>query len=263
MIPCFVISLPDNVERRQQMTNALSGIELPFEWVDAVDGRTFNVLDQPVYDSKNRMRWFGKHLTGGEIGCLLSHKKIYQKIITDNIEQALIFEDDVMLHKDFKRVLGKILEMDVDYDMIRFLGSPKLERLKMRAVYNIDGQHWLTRHTGMPGGAHATLICRSGVDKLLKYLDKTAFPIDALMGRCWETKLNWYTVRPGLASTDLNLDSTIGDERFKKATDLKGVDKLSYPVTRAWFKLQESIGKKSWYYTNIFRDHKLRKLSDG
>ena len=121
--------------------------------------------------------------------------------------------------------------------MIRFLGSPKLERLNLRNVAKIDETHHLVRHTGMPGGAHATLMTLSGAQKLLKHMDKNAYPIDALMGRSWETGINWFTVRPGLAAQDLSFDSAIGIERFKDEKQTAGLTKTLYPLTRGWFKL--------------------------
>lgn len=262
MIPVFIISLAEATDRRKRIEQVFHDINLDFTFVDAVDGRSFNVLEQPIYDAPKRLRSFGKHLTGGDLGCILSHKKIYQNIVDNNIEQALIFEDDVILRPDFMKILQQLISLNLDYDMIRFLGSAKLERLKMRPVYDIDGTHWLTRHSGMPGGSHATLIRYSGAQKLLCHLDRNAFPIDALMGRCWQTGLNWYTVRPGLATQDLSFDSAIGESRFDNKKDISGLAKMVYPITRAWFKFCETVGKKYWYYATYFKDKKLRKKTD-
>lgn len=257
MIPAFVISLSGAADRRERITKTFDEIGLDFEFFDAVDGRQFNVLEQSIYDAPKRLRCFGKHLTGGEIGCSLSHKKAYAYLVENKIERALIFEDDVILRPDFINVLKEVLSCDVPYDMVRFLGSPKLERLKMRAVHDLDGTHHLTRHTGMPGGTHATLVTLAGAKKALRHLDKTAFPIDAFLGRSWETGLNWYTVRPGLAAQDLSFESLIGnDVRFDEKQDIQGLHKALFPLTRAWFKLTETIGKKYWYYSKYFEDRK-------
>ncbi len=39
MIPIFVISLPDSLERRENVSERLGALGLPFEFIDAVDGR--------------------------------------------------------------------------------------------------------------------------------------------------------------------------------------------------------------------------------
>lgn len=253
-IPVFVISLPEAYDRRARIEKIFADLNLDFEFIDAVDGRQFDVINHPLYNANKRLAFYGRHLNGGEIGCLLSHKKIYQKIVDENIEHALIFEDDVILRENFLPVLQKILTLDIPFDAIRFFGSPKLERIKARNICNIDDTHNLVRHTGMPGGAHATLMTKSGAQKLLKHLDKTAYPIDALMGRNWLTGLNWYTVRPGLAAQDLSFDSAIGDGRFLPDLDVKGAAKILYPLTRGWFKLSENACKKYWYYKNYLKD---------
>ena len=259
-MPVFVISLPEATDRRACITKIFDDLGLDFEFIDAVDGRKFDVLNHPLYDAPKRLAYFGKHLTGGDLGCILSHKKIYQHIVNENIPKALIFEDDVILRDGFLKILNKIETINIPFDAIRFFGSPKLERLKMRSVYKLDDKHYLTRHSGMPGGSHASLMTLSGAQKILKHMDKTFYPIDALLGRSWKTGLNWYTVRPGLAAQDLSFDSSIGDERFDNKKDITGLAKKLYPLTRAWFKLTETICKKYWYLKTYFRDKKYAKL---
>jgi len=257
MIPVFVISLVGSDDRRQRITSIFDNLGMEFEFFDAVDGRQFDVMQQPIYDAKKRLAFYGKHMTGGEIGCLLSHKALYQKIVNEGIEKALIFEDDVLLRPGFKAVLDQILDqgLDAPYDMIRFLSSPKLERLRLSPIHYIDKEHYLTRHTGMPGGAHASLVRHSGAKKMLDHLSKSAFPIDTLMGRSWQTGMNWVTVRPGIAAQDREIASIIGDDlRLERRLDIKGIGRFLYPLTRAWFKLCETIGKKYWYYIQSFKD---------
>ena len=261
MLPTFVISLPEATDRRTRLTKIFEDLGLEFEFIDAVDGRQFDVLNHPNYAPSQRLRYFGKHITGGEIGCLLSHKNIYQKMINENINRALIFEDDVIIHDGFLKTLREIQTISVPFDMIRFLSSPKLERLNLRNVYKFKNGRYLVRHTGMPGGAHATLITLNGAKKLIKHLDKTPFPIDALMGRNWLTGINWYTVRPGLVAQDRDIESMIGDDiRFDNKKDIKGIAKITYPFTRAWFKLGETVGKKYWYLKTYFKDKRYGNI---
>lgn len=257
MLPIFIISLAEATERRQRMTDIMNSLGLEFEFIDAVDGRKSPPLEQDIYNAKKRLKCFGKHLTGGEIGCTLSHKFLYEKIVNENIEQALIFEDDIIIHPHFLETLQEILKMPVPFEMIRFLSSPKLERLKLRPVYQFKNNHTLTRHTGMPGGSHATLVTKQAAEKMLKNIQHIAYPIDAILGRSWKTHINWYTVRPGLVAQDRAIESMIGDGvRFDNKKDIQGWQKFTYPVTRAWFKICETIGKKYWYLKTYFWDKK-------
>lgn len=255
----FIISLPEAEKRRTYIKNVLDKLGLSFEFIDAVDGRNFDVMSHPLYNAPKRLRCFGKNLTGGDLGCILSHKKIYKRMVDNNISHALILEDDVLLRDDFLPVLDKILLSNISYDAIRFFGSPKLERLKMRPILPLDNTHMLTRHSGMPGGSHATLMTFSGAQKMLQHLNHIHLPIDAILGRSWVTKINWYTVRPGIAAQESSFESYIGDERFDRKKDITGFTKLIFPFTRAWFKFCETLGKKYWYYINYFNDKKLTK----
>ncbi len=116
MLPVFIISLANATERRERITHIMNELGLEFTFEDAVDGREFNVLQQEIYDPKKRLRYFAKHLTGGDIGCTLSHKNIYQKIINQKIPQALILEDDIIIHDGFLETLREILFTDIPYD---------------------------------------------------------------------------------------------------------------------------------------------------
>lgn len=254
MIPVFIISLPESTERRTRITTIFDNLGIDFNFIDAVDGRGFDVPQHPLYNASKRLACFGKHLTGGDLGCILSHKKIYQNMIDNNIDRALIFEDDILLRNDFFPVLKKILTITVPFDMVRFFGSPKLERLKFRHVYKLTDTHYLDRHNGMPGGSHATLMTLNGAKKILKHLDHIYLPIDAILGRSWLTKCNWYTVRPGVAAQDRSLESSIGDSRFDNKKDIKGLTKTLYPLTRAWFKFTETCCKKYWYAKTYLKD---------
>ncbi len=257
MIPVFIISLVEAADRRAYIERTLKDAGLDFEFIDAVDGRQFDVFNHPIYDAPKRRRILGRDLTGGDLGIILTNVKIFNRMIKENIPRALILEDDVVLHDDFVPTLKKLETIPVPFDMIRFLGSPKLERLKLRNVYEIDETYKLVRHTGLPGGSHAILITQTGAKKLLKHMDKNAYPIDVLMGRSWKTNLNWFTVRPGLASQDLSFESTIGEQRLqKKDLQITGLAKTLFPFTRGCFKFHETICKKYWYYKTYFQDKK-------
>lgn len=253
-IPVFVISLPTETKRRAMISEHLESRGLPFQFFDAIDGRQMDVIKHQNYNSPRRRRAHGRDLTGGELGCLLSHQAIYQKIIDENLPFALVLEDDVRLGEDFPNVLEKLTHHTDIFDIVRFLGSPKVARGKHRKIKPLDEKHHLVRLRTAPGGAHATLVTRKGAQKLLKALQKNAFPIDTLMGRGWETGIQSLSVQPGLATQDLEMESAIGDTRFNKDIKLQGWERKLFPLTRGAFKIGEAIGKAQIYWGNAWRD---------
>ena len=106
--PIFVISLPSTKERRIYISKQLEKLGLPFSFFDAVNGYDLDVLTHKNYNGRKRRLSFGRDLTQGELGCLLSHKELYEKICDDDLESAIILEDDVILHEDFPKILNSL-----------------------------------------------------------------------------------------------------------------------------------------------------------
>ena len=72
------------------------------EIIDAVDGRLLtdkNILrhysETPLYSPSYPFK-----VNKGEVGCFLSFRKAWQKIVDQKLSAGLIFEDDVSLNLD-------------------------------------------------------------------------------------------------------------------------------------------------------------------
>jgi glycosyl transferase family 25 len=120
MIPIFVISLPQATQKQELVKKHMQNLGIPFEFVYGVDGRLLSEEElQKVFDRKksyNYYKWYrnrkgiaGVELSRGEIGCTLAHRKVYQKIVDENIKLAVVLEDDVLVTKDFLPVIEKAL----------------------------------------------------------------------------------------------------------------------------------------------------------
>lgn len=247
----FVISLPEAKERQAHMTDVMAGCGpdgLAFEFFEAIDGREFDVANHPQHNTFKRRLYFGRDLRGGELGVLLSHRAIYQKMIAENIAMAFVLEDDVTLHEDCYRILKALENGPQDFDLVRFLGSAKVARLQQYPKRVIDGDYTLNRLCTTPGGAHAYVITKAGAAKMLKCLNRSYLPIDTLMGHVWTTGLKAYIVQPGLSLPDETQPQYIGTARFDKTIKLKGILRFVYPLGRAWFKITEGVLKRVFYY---------------
>jgi glycosyl transferase family 25 len=250
----FVINMDRDQDRRDTMRARLDAIGVPFEFFPAVDGRELSIADCPHYDSAKRRRYFGRDMTPGEVGCLLSHRGIYERMICDNLTYALILEDDVMFEADFPDVLRAVLQSPVKWDMIRFLGCEKIYKLGQRKIIPLTDHYWLARIPGTHGGAHAYLLTLKAALVLMAHSERSWLPIDTLHGRCWETGLESLVVHPAPLMPDEAAGSTIEDARFDKTRHLKGRDALLYPLRRFKFKLAEGISKRWIYFSAWFRD---------
>ena len=256
-IQIFVISLSHESLRRKTIKKTLNPVSERFEFFDAVDAQKINLLQHKDYNGLIRRLCYGKDLAPGELGCFLSHRAVLKKIVDKKIPTSLIFEDDVILQKDFNSVLVNLINCPYPWEAVRFLGKPKIATLMQRKIIKIYKNYYLTRLATSPGGAYAYLISYSGAKKLLKSMSNITCPIDTIMGLPWRSGLEVLTIQPAIASWDNSFESAIGDGRFEK-NKVTGWEKLVYPLTRALFKLQEGLLKKIFYFISIFRDKKFR-----
>ena len=96
VIPVYVISLTDSDDRRETISRYLDFLKIPFEFVDAIDGR--HGLPSEYEDQIDREAAIkkGRIMADVEFACSLSHMKTYQKIVDENIQWSLIMEDDAI-----------------------------------------------------------------------------------------------------------------------------------------------------------------------
>lgn len=254
----YVINLPKDQKRRDMMQKRLDEAGVPYEFFEAVNGYELGPDDMGFYDSKKRCRYFGRDLMPGELGCLLSHYKIYEKMDKENIPYAVVLEDDVIFEEDFDEVLQALLDSDVEWDVIRFLGSKKIYRRGCRKIAPLTGRYGLARLPTAPGGAHGYLLSLNAARTMLSHMQRNWLPIDTLQGRTWETGLETLVVYPAPLYPDAGAGSTIGDERFDKTVKLQGWEKMLFPVFRAWFRLTETLGKKYVYWSAWPRDSRRK-----
>lgn len=113
--------------------------------------------------------------TKGAIGCYLSHYKIWQKILNDNLNNVLILEDDMtsdIKSEELKKYIDSIPE---DYDIALFswfyLWFDLLINPKKKSVIN---NFWNKYNSINVFSTGCYLISKKGAEKLVK----NAFPIN-------------------------------------------------------------------------------------
>ena len=99
----YVINLARSPDRRSYITAELAKSRIDYEIITGVDGRDLDLHEpQTVEPSVLARSWFG----AGVAGCALSHLRVYQKVLADGLDFALVLEDDVTLPAD----LGDLTE---------------------------------------------------------------------------------------------------------------------------------------------------------
>jgi glycosyl transferase family 25 len=255
MLPkIYVINMKSSVERADKIKLRLDALGLPFEFFDAVRGADLDYKNAPYYDRKRRLRYFGRDLLAGEIGCLLSHRGVYEKMLQDDVEIALVLEDDVTLDDDIKALLERIMAHNKKWDLLRFLGNKKPFSKGFRVLGALDDTHNFVRIPTVPGGAYGYMLTKHTAKVLVRQTEKSCFPIDTIHGRVWDTGLDVQALHPSPIYVDQSQGTTIGDQRFDKTLQIKGLQKVFYPAFRAWFKFREGVDKRGAYKSRAQKD---------
>jgi glycosyl transferase family 25 len=88
-------------DRKTYITKKLDEYQLSFNFIKAVDGRLLDEKYIGQITSKNKtINSIGREMSRGEIGCVMSHLHIYQKMVDKDIRRAIILEDDIDINCD-------------------------------------------------------------------------------------------------------------------------------------------------------------------
>lgn len=173
---------------------------LQVEFVEAVYGNSLSEEEvNKVYSSDKSISSFGRELSRGEIGCALSHKMIYEKMLSENIENALILEDDIFFDENLIKILDLESGFDEKWELILLGHHTGYSRdVDTRcSVWNrqqLDDKFTLARPCEKAYGTYGYLINKNGAKKLLSVLDTIVKPIDYYTG---DSKyVNLYVVIP-------------------------------------------------------------------
>jgi glycosyl transferase, family 25 len=178
----YVINLRSSVQRRKIMEKQLDKLDIPYKIFDAVKGADITGEEIERYYDMDYYNARPGHFTPGAIGCTLSHYFIYQEMLADNIDVAVILEDDMILHKDFSSTVPLVSKQLKDDEVVLlFYQSYEKIRLAASSAVDVGNGHLLyqavctklLRSTGGYMISHEA--ARSMVNKLLPF---SSFPDD-------------------------------------------------------------------------------------
>jgi GR25 family glycosyltransferase involved in LPS biosynthesis len=122
----YVISLEaNNREAQLSIIEKIDALNMPYpiawEIVPGFDGRSgelpegYSLYPNWNLGDKTWNDWWKRDVTGGEAGCAISHTLVWRKIIEDQVETALILEDDFKLVRPLDQTILPNVHWDIAY----------------------------------------------------------------------------------------------------------------------------------------------------
>lgn len=214
-VPVFVVNLERNQERRRFAVQHLANLGIEARVFPATDGKQLNrsELEQKgIYNDKLAHEKFSRSLSSAEIGCMLSHLRLYQYLRDQGIGMALILEDDAVLDNEIVVRLPKLIHgLPSDWDVVQLIYECRdYERVSPGVV------RFLSERC-MPVASGGYLVRASGIEKLLKEAYPLRYPADSYIGRSPRWGVNVYGAAPKLVTINNLFPSDIAHQDTLKA----------------------------------------------
>ncbi|AGH74267.1 glycosyltransferase family 25 protein [Edwardsiella piscicida] len=244
----FIINLKRDLQKKHEIISECSRLNINHEIIEAVSGIDLSAAEVDRLIDKDAQIY----LTKGEIGCSLSHLRIYQKIISEALPYALILEDDAILHDDLNEVIQAI-ENVIDKESSHAYLLYKTgcvygnKRIKLSEKYSLY-------ESNVPTCTHGYVVTNKTARLLTAINTPVRFEADAWRNFYFEKNIRPYSLNINLIdSRDQSKEnSTIEEERLSR--------------TPIQITLRESLDRKNSlvkFYHKICRRPFLKKMKQN
>jgi len=124
-IKSYVINLKRRADRLQKFQEICPYLVEIVYGFDGKNPHLENKKERTIFDRFSR-------LAPGERGCWISHLRIWKKMIDQNIQTAMIFEDDALFDEEFVNIMEKII---IPQDGILYIGGRFNKNFTMKPEY--------------------------------------------------------------------------------------------------------------------------------
>lgn len=211
-LPVWLINLPRDGERRTAMTRQLDALGSTYTVFDAVDGRAEEERLLAQADEAAYRRNMGSTLLPGKLGVYASHLAVWERLAASDDEVALILEDDVVFHDDFREAVETALKAHAHWDLIRF----NCIRAKMPVTQGTVGRYRVNAYVGPFTGNAAYLIKGEIAARLLPGLRPQTRALDHELNRFFLHDYRQRGLEPFASHPDDQNVSTITGVGFQK-----------------------------------------------
>ncbi len=226
----LIIHMPGSTKRAANVEHLL--YTLPdAEVAEAVNGR--DAVAQNQHPSRHGDLYRPRYpfpLSPGELGCFLSHRKCWQKILDAGWDYALIVEDDLSVDPDLWQAALALVESHADADSFIRLPAKRRETPVVVLDQTGDATLFLPRVIGLQ--TVAQVVGRNAAAHLLAASTTIDRPVDTFLQMHWVHGQRVETILPNGVS---ELTGELGGSTIQKK---KSGNKLAREFKRALYRAQ-------------------------
>lgn len=228
----YLINLDRSSERLQYMDDLLRRLGVSFTRISAVDGKE---IDRPDTASTA--------LTLPEIGCFLSHRSVWKRMVLEGISVALIIEDDIELSPDLPLLIKDQQWLPGDDFIIKLDTTGTRVALAETGLKAPTGRNLLElkgRHCGTGG----YLLSNAAARRLIELSKTMTVPVDLFLfdaKQCRTADINVFQMVPAPIAHKIVVEDVTGtafettipkQHLMKPARRVSGREKLKRELRR-------------------------------
>lgn len=204
----FIINLEEDITRKKHMISICNQKKLNYEFIKAIKGSSYKDIQQCLLYKNETFNQIHRYLSKGEIGCILSHRFIFNKIIKENINFALILEDDVNLLPQINKILCfDFNQLNFDIILLGYHGKSRENLiLNTKFIQKLDSEISLHKLLENAYGTYGYIVSMKGAKKLLSLTQDFILPIDHYTGD--PSKINLFCIPEQI----VHINKTLSDE---------------------------------------------------
>lgn len=211
--PIFVISLAAVTERRDFMEQQLANQKIPFEFFDAIDGRSNEHPLFKKYNKEKRLKQKGNELARGELGCFASHYLLWEKCVALNTP-IIVIEDDAVIFDNFMSFYNDIEFFSKNSLYLRLFVNNNNKPYK---TIDIKNNYRIVRYLKGPRATRGYLIKPLAAKEFIKHAQEWVWPVDDYMDMSWIHKIQCQGIMPGIIQGEgAGFISTIADNSIHR-----------------------------------------------
>jgi len=244
--------LKSDKKRKKIIQSILANLDLQHTVTEAIHGNSLSTEEiNHLYNSEGSIREMKRELKPSEIGCALSHISIYKKIIENNVQAAIILEDDTIIDKEIYAVEEIIESLPDKWDLLLLGHSDTPNGIqstcKTWIQKNILNNYSIAKPLTTVGGAYGYAITAKGAEKLLNATKTLHRTIDNYTGD--HTTVDLYAIYPNIVRVNFKLGSSIQKDREQAIKNLKSIS----------YQARSKLKNKSSLYRKLSQLNKKRR----